>query len=161
MNLLALARSVLTHKYLALVFRVYIGGIFIYASLYKINYPAEFAETIANYQLVPYFLVNLMAIVLPWVELVCGLLLIVGFRVKAAALILVALLVVFGASILVNLLRDAPISCGCFHSLEAPMTWWTFIRDLIWLAMTLHIYLYDAVLQVEKRYAPNFNEAAP
>ena len=63
---------VFTHPLVALAFRLYLGGLFVYASLYKINYTAEFAETIASYQLVPYWGVNLLAVILPWIELISG-----------------------------------------------------------------------------------------
>jgi hypothetical protein len=80
-----MVRTVTTwcNPWLALVFRLYLGGLFIYASIYKINYAAEFAETIASYQIVPYFLVNLTAVVLPWTELICGTLLLAGIRPRA------------------------------------------------------------------------------
>jgi putative oxidoreductase len=87
--------EIVTNKYLAFLFRLYIGGLFIYASLYKINYPGEFAETIASYQILPYALIGVSAVILPWVELVCAVLLVLGVRAKAAALILAGLLSVF------------------------------------------------------------------
>ena len=79
--------NLLTHPLLALAFRLYLGGLFIYASLYKINYTAEFAETIASYQMVPYWGVNLMAVVLPWIELVSGILLVVGLRTRTVSVV--------------------------------------------------------------------------
>jgi uncharacterized membrane protein YphA (DoxX/SURF4 family) len=91
------------NPWLALCFRVYLGGLFIYASIYKINYPAEFAETIASYQIVPYYLVNIMAVVLPWMELVSGTLLLAGIRPRAAT-------AVWGAC---SSFSPWP-SCGCF-----------------------------------------------
>ena len=48
-------KAMLTHPYLALVLRLYIAGLFIYAGMVKINYTAEFAETIASYRMVPHW----------------------------------------------------------------------------------------------------------
>jgi putative oxidoreductase len=138
-------------RYLALAFRVYIGALFIYASMYKINYTAEFAETIASYQLMPYWAVNSAAIVLPWIELISGILLIAGIRLRSAALIIVFLLVLFIGALAINIIRGANIGCGCFHSMEETINWLTVLRDLIWLAMTVHIYIYDRAFQFERR----------
>lgn len=150
----------LSHEYLALVLRVYIGGLFVYASMYKISYSAEFAETIASYQLVPYWAVNISAVFLPWLELVCGVLLVVGFRAKSAAVIIGVLLVMFTAAVAINLLRDSPIPCGCFSSVEDPISWWTVLRDVIWVAMVVHIYLFDKVLHLENHFTSRIEKIA-
>ncbi len=142
------------HPYLALAARVYIGGIFIYAGLNKINYSAEFAEIIASYQMIPDWAVNVTAVVLPWAELICAALMIMGLRSKSAAVILTAMLSVFSLAIAVNLVRGVPIGCGCFTSLETPMSWGTLLRDLMWLAMTVYIYRFDALFQLENRFIP-------
>jgi putative oxidoreductase len=150
----------LSHEYLALVLRVYIGGLFVYASMYKISYSAEFAETIASYQLVPYWAVNVSAVFLPWLELVCGVLLVVGFRAKSAAVIIGGLLVMFTAAVVINLLRDSPIPCGCFSTVEDPISWWTVLRDVVWVAMVVHIYFFDRVLHLENHFTSRIEKIA-
>lgn len=139
-----------TSPLLSLALRLYLGGLFVSASMYKINYVAEFAAAIASYQIVPYVLVNLMAVVMPWVELTCGLLLLAGVRVRSALALVGAMLTMFTVAIVVNLFRGAPISCGCFHSLEDPISWWSVARDLIWLAMAAHVYRYDRYLHLDR-----------
>ncbi len=140
--------------YLALAARLYIGGIFIYAGLNKINYSAEFAEIIASYQMIPDWSVNFTAVILPWAELICACLLIIGLRSKSAAAILAGMLAVFSLAIAVNLMRDIPIGCGCFTSLETPMSWRTLVRDLIWLGLTVYVYRFDTLLHLEDRFVP-------
>jgi uncharacterized membrane protein YphA (DoxX/SURF4 family) len=146
------------HAWLALAFRFYIGGLFIYASIYKINYPAEFAETIASYQLAPYFLVNLLAVVLPWAELIAGTLLLAGIRPRAATAILGGLLVLFTAAIVWVLAHGVPIGCGCFHTIEDPISWKTLVRDLGWLAMTGYVYVYDRLFHLEEQFMMRLRE---
>lgn len=150
--------SLLTSPWLALAFRLYIGGVFIFASMNKVIYPAEFAETIASYQLVPYWGVNFSAAVLPWLEMVCGVLLVLGVRVKSAALIISLLLVAFTLAIAVNLARGTPIGCGCFSSLEDEMSLMTLLRDLIWLGMSLHVFFWDRIYQLERSFMVAFKE---
>jgi len=145
------SRRVVTHPAVLLILRLYIGGVFIYASMYKINYPAEFADTIASYQLAPAWSINLLAVLMPWMELVAGVLLVLGWRTQAAAAIIAALLVLFSGVILVTLVRDIPIGCGCFTSVEEPMGWHTLGRDLVWLAMALLVFARPSAWQLESR----------
>jgi putative oxidoreductase len=146
------AMRLITHRYVALVLRFYLGGLFIYASMYKISYPVEFAENIASYQIVPFWAVNMMAIVMPWTELICGILLVVGIRSKSAVCMIGGMLVLFIVAICLTLIRDIPIGCGCFHSMEEPMTWTTLLRDFAWMAMAVHVYHFDSALQLESRF---------
>jgi uncharacterized membrane protein YphA (DoxX/SURF4 family) len=136
--------------YIALMLRLYLGGVFLYASTHKINHAGEFAETIASYQLVPFWAVNAVALLLPWTEFFSGLMLIVGLRTRAAAALIAGMLVVFIVAVSINLFRGAPIDCGCFRALEDPISWQTVVRDLVWLAMALFICRVDSALQLER-----------
>ena len=148
----------LTHPVLGLLLRVYVGGVFIYASMYKINYPAEFAETIASYQLIPYLAINLTALILPWIELVAGVMLVLGIRTKSAAAVIGFLLLVFSLAIMVTMVRGIPIGCGCFTSVDEPLGWRALVRDLIWLAMTLQVYVFPSALRMESRLFKSLQE---
>jgi len=152
MKAILFVKKIFTHRYLALALRLYIGGLFIYASMYKINYPGEFAEIIASYQIAPYWAVNISAVVLPWVELISGVLLIAGIRARSAAVIIGLLMIMFAIAMFINLMRDAPISCGCFHAIGETISWWTLGRDIIWVIMTIHILLFDKAFHLENRF---------
>jgi putative oxidoreductase len=149
---MGLVRALITSPWLALLFRLYVGGIFIYASMNKINYAATFADTIANYQILPYWAVNLTAATLPWLELLCGTMLVIGVRAKAATICIGGMLLVFCVAIAINLIQGTPIGCGCFSNLEDDMSIMTLVRDIIWLGMTVHIYFFDKALQLERRF---------
>jgi hypothetical protein len=64
--------------------------------------------------MVPESLINIMAILLPWLELVCGVLIIVGVFVRGSALLIGAMLAVFIVALSSAILRGLDISCGCF-----------------------------------------------
>lgn len=144
-------KRIVTHPYAALMLRLYIAGLFIYAGMVKINYTAEFAETIASYRMVPHWGVNAMAIIMPWIELISGILLLCGIRVRSAIVVLGSLLVMFTAGIAINLIWKAPIDCGCFHTLGDTISWKTLVRDLIWIVMAAHVFFYDRYFRLEHK----------
>ncbi|MBI3008488.1 MAG: DoxX family membrane protein [Candidatus Omnitrophica bacterium] len=128
------------NSYLLLFLRLFVGGVFIYASIDKIAHPAQFAHAIENYRILPHFLVNIFAIILPWVELVAGLLLISGVWSGASALIISGLLTMFIIAITAGLLRGLDISCGCFTTSGGENLGLSLIlRDVILLLITTHI----------------------
>lgn len=145
-------RRILTHPALSLILRLYLAGVFIYASLHKINFPAEFADNIAGYLIVPYWLISPLAVFMPWLELVSGLFLLAGVRVRAASVIIGAMLVMFTLAVTVAMIQDTPIGCGCFQSVGEAISWWTVLRDLVWLAMAAHVYFYDRLVHLDRLF---------
>jgi len=124
-----------------LVARLVLGGVFIYASLDKIQHPELFAEAVYNYQLSPEVAVNLVALWLPWVELLSGGLLVLGVWVRGSSLILSGLMVVFLASLGINLARGLDIHCGCFTTQGSdPLTIFTLLRDSLFLLLALFLF---------------------
>jgi uncharacterized membrane protein YphA (DoxX/SURF4 family) len=107
---------ILSSRPLQLLARLVLGGIFIYASLDKIVHPQEFARIVANYGILPDFLVTLPALVLPWLELVAGLCLVSGLWARSAAFLLSLLLLAFILALGVNAIRGIDVSCGCFST---------------------------------------------
>jgi len=150
--MVARLQHILTHPVLALILRLYLAGVFIYASLHKINFPAEFADNIAGYLIVPYWLINPLAVFMPWLELVSGLFLLAGVRVRAASLLIGGMLVMFTVAVIVALIQDTPIGCGCFQSVGEAISWWTVLRDLAWLAMAAHVYFYDHLVHLDRLF---------
>jgi putative oxidoreductase len=120
--------------------RLYLGSLFVYACIHKISQPADFADTVASFEMLPYWAVNAVAIALPWIEFWAGAFLILGLFVRSSVMLLTVLLVTFWAATLVNVLRGAQISCGCFPGdINHPITLWTLTRDIVWLFMALTI----------------------
>ena len=73
-----------------------------------------------------------MAIVLPWLELVCALALFVGLARRSAARILGVLLVVFIIALGIDLARKRPVDCGCFGTSKVEKTTEQRLRDMKW-----------------------------
>jgi putative oxidoreductase len=96
--------------------RFLIGALFIYASIYKILDPAAFAASIRNYMIIPPAWTNLIALVLPWIEVGAGLFLIFGIQTRPSALLTTGMLAVFLGAILYAYSIGLDIDCGCFGS---------------------------------------------
>ena len=137
-----------------LLLRVFTGIVFVLASWDKLLDPVAFARVIHNYQIIPSFTVNLVAIILPWMELTCGLLLILGLLTKGSIFIIDSLLFVFILALGFNLYRGLDISCGCFTlSPKADNAiLYTLVRDVALLIPGLWILFY----QPENKWAHNF-----
>lgn len=103
-----------TGRWFIRLLRIGLGGLFIYASLDKIWYPAAFAEAIYNYRLFPSALLHVAAILLPWLEIVTGTLLVFNVFPRSSVSIIGGLLLVFTVAILIAISRGLDISCGCF-----------------------------------------------
>ena len=104
-----------TSPWLTIRVQLALGAIFVIAAIPKIADPPSFAHMIYNYRLVPGSLINLSALVMPWVELLAGLALILGVWKAAARTVTGILLAVFIIAISINLARDNAIDCGCFN----------------------------------------------
>lgn len=131
------------NEYIELVVRLAVGVIFIYASLDKIAYPAQFARIVYNYHLLPGNLINLMAIILPWIEIICGLSLIFGIYKKGSVYIFNLMVLMFIIAITVNLIRGVDLECGCFtvSSKAKGSALSLLIRDIGLLILTVYLLL--------------------
>ncbi len=136
----------LNNKWMELIARWTLGLVFIYASSHKIVDPAGFAKIIYGYKLFPVEIINLLAIILPFIELVSGVALLTGFWPRSAAIIINGMLFAFIVAISINLIRGHEFDCGCFslgnqkHSLTGGQL---LVRDIIWFFIGLFIILFN------------------
>ncbi|MFI5121089.1 MAG: MauE/DoxX family redox-associated membrane protein [Thermoanaerobaculia bacterium] len=115
-------KEALASPWLKVRVQIALGLLFVAAALPKLVDPPSFAHMIYNYRLVPGACVNLMALVIPWLELLAGLALILGIWARTSAGFVGALLLVFIAAISLNLARGNAIDCGCFNVASANRT---------------------------------------
>ena len=99
---------------IALLCRVILGVILVYASIDKIVHPAEFAKAIGNYNVLPFGLENLLGIVLPILELLVGICLVLGIMLDGSAIIAAGMMIVFIIALSQAMIRGIDINCGCF-----------------------------------------------
>lgn len=141
---MTLARPAESRIYLLLRFGM--GALFILDSWDKIRYPAAFAQVIQNYALLPAGMIPPVAILLPWVEALCGVSLIVGRLCLGGLAILNGLMLIFITALAINVIRGVDVACGCFSSSgsEQRGTYaWYFVRDIAILAVGLWLLIYE------------------
>lgn len=122
----------LTHPWLTVRVQIALGAIFVVAALPKVADPPSFAHMIYNYRLVPGAMINALALVMPWVEILVGLALILGVWPREAASLAGLLLLVFIAAIAVNLARGRAVDCGCFDVHAAGKSREELLADMRW-----------------------------
>lgn len=139
-----------------LVCRLVVGGYFLLAGGLKIPFLEDFARVIHNYQVLPWpVAVNLVAVTLPWVEVLAGLALILALgqrggdswsagwggrpaawfhrrAQRGALLVCSGLMGVFMVLITVTIFRGIDTTCGCFDPRSAELLGWTtLLRDAL------------------------------
>jgi uncharacterized membrane protein YphA (DoxX/SURF4 family) len=131
----------------ALVLRIALGAIFVYAAWLKLRTPwTLFAMSIDSYQLLPLRAVEFVARTLPWFELLLGLLLIAGVFLRSAAIAATLLLGVFFSLMVRAYAKGMEINCGCFGPGEI-ISWKTLLRDGSMLAGALALTTLSFVLR--------------
>jgi uncharacterized membrane protein YphA (DoxX/SURF4 family) len=108
---------------LVLLLRLGLGGLFLFAAYQKLFASMfshqNFLEAIQAFRVLPatpdwdWLLIG-ATYTIPWVELLCGLALVVGFWTRSAALVIGLLLMVFIAGIVSVTLRKWHADCSCF-----------------------------------------------
>jgi uncharacterized membrane protein YphA (DoxX/SURF4 family) len=142
--------GILKSPRLHLALRLFIGLYFVYASLDKIADPAAFARIVYQWQVVGPIPSNLVAVPLPWVELIAGVLLILGLWTRPAAGVVAVMLIVFLVAAGFVLARGIDVdNCGCTSvtATEADAGWppmWT--RGVGWYLVARNLILLAGAL---------------
>jgi uncharacterized membrane protein YphA (DoxX/SURF4 family) len=138
-------KNVFENSWIELTARWILGLTFIYASYHKILAPSDFAKIIYGYELFPHAAINLIAIILPFIEMVTGLALILGIYPRSAALIINGLLIAFAVVLSINLIRGHEFDCGCFSVQKAGFfssAKPTLVRDIIYLILGIQVFFF-------------------
>ena len=121
-----------------------VGGLFIYAGVVKALDPARFAQDVSNFRLLPWTAGTIVALYLPWLEILCGAALIFRKLHIGASFILTGLAFAFLVALSLAKIRGVDISCGCFghthpHSLTASILLDTGILAALVFILTIEL----------------------
>ena len=157
--------------------RFVLGGIFIFAGCSKIFFPnqlfstwfmfkfsistnlSNFAVQVDSYKMLSPAAVDFVAHTLPFTEIVLGLLLLIGWRLRIWASLVSLLMTAFLLVVSRAYLLHMDINCGCFATPE-PLTLKTVIRDSVFVALALLMTIF-AFIESRKPHPWSASEKAP
>ncbi len=135
--------SVLNNPVLVAAARLVLGMVFLVAAVAKIADPDTFAKSIIGYEMLPYGLTNLVALFIPWLEVICGLFVIFGVRLRVSAGLILGMLLVFTTAIVIAVLQGKELSCGCFGDAgDAKIGWPKVLENVGLILLALYIVLF-------------------
>ena len=141
-----MARWPALRPWLGAVIRLVLGGIWIWAALSKLSDPRGFTQAVRAYQATPEWLAKGIGYGLPVLELIVGVLLVVGLVTRIVAAASGVLFVVFLIGLVQAAIRGIQLSCGCFGGGGASAnTHYTLdiLRDLVLLALAAYLVVWS------------------
>lgn len=130
------------NRTLALVFRIILGLVFIWAGTVKVFGPIDFLVSTYGYQThLPETLLRIAVVTLPWIEILCGIAILTGVWLEAGLILSAGMLAVFIVLTGQAWFRGLDISCGCFGSMLEEESFlgsvqFAFFRNLVLMAIT-------------------------
>lgn len=109
-----LLRAIWKSPLVGVLSRLFLGGLFLFAAIIKMQDPHAFAVSISHYHLLPQPLWYPFALLLPCLEALCGVMLILGFWVEDSAIVAGLMLIAFLSALVSAYIRGIQIECGCF-----------------------------------------------
>ena len=106
--------QVATVKFLWRIVDLIVGGVFVYTGAIKAFDPIRFASDIDNYKILPWAIAVSLAFYLPWLEIFCGIALLLRRFYLGGLSILAGLISVFVIATVAAKMRGLDITCGCF-----------------------------------------------
>jgi uncharacterized membrane protein YphA (DoxX/SURF4 family) len=118
--------------------RILLSFVFCTSGLGKLFHYRASIKIVQAYRLLPPEPSRLVGILLPWIELVLGIILFFGTTVLWSGLFAAALFLVFATALSVNLIRHTgQRNCGCFGFAEGRLAWKLVIRNIGFLILAL------------------------
>jgi uncharacterized membrane protein YphA (DoxX/SURF4 family) len=138
-----LVRGSTAQRWVTTVARVVLGAVLIAAGWLKISSPDDAVRAVQAYQILPQGLTHAFGYGLPLLEVLLGLLLVLGLGTRWAAVAAGALMVVFVLGTVSVWVRGLSIDCGCFggggatDAVDAGQYALEIVRDLVFVGLAV------------------------
>jgi putative oxidoreductase len=101
-------------KYSLELIRLILAFLFILSALQKFKSLETFALSVDAYQIFPAFLVNLITIIIPWLELFIGTGLLFKYKLQSNLIFYLFMMISFTILVFIAMIKGLDIDCGCF-----------------------------------------------
>lgn len=128
---------------LVLVFRIVVGIFLAVSGFLKIIDLKGFVYIVEKYGEIVQRFGRIPAYILPFAELIVGVMLLAGFYLAIASGIAMLMAVLFGAMVASALIKHKKLeNCGCFGAkFKKPITWKSLVEDIVFFLLSLLIFL--------------------
>ncbi len=113
-----------------LICRCVIGGVFLFAAMFKATDMLSFFAGIERYGILPIDVIPSFAVTIVFIEATFGIALMVGFYTRLSAVVLSGMLIAFIVALSIAVLEGKEIDCGCFGASTHASPIETIIRDV-------------------------------
>ena len=128
-------------QYFVFIVRGFLGLIFIVSGVSKLADLQTFSIAIQNFGIIPNSWVGAFVLSIPVLELVSGVLLLIGYRTRISSAVVIGLLIIFIDAIIPNLAIGNVEECDCFGSLvRSHVDIGLLVRDIFMLCLAVIIY---------------------
>jgi hypothetical protein len=125
------------------VFRLILGGIFIFTGFAKINHISALISEIKQYQILPAVLASTYGHVLPYLEILVGVILVLGIILRISASVAGLMLISFAVAKIVAMIRGLNINvCNCFGPAVPLLSTQSLAIDIVMLLLAIQIILF-------------------
>ncbi|WP_310964267.1 MauE/DoxX family redox-associated membrane protein [Nocardioides terrisoli] len=156
-------------RWVGLVARLLVGGVWIAAGVIKLPHPEASVAAVRAYQLLPLSTTNFVGHLLPIVEVLIGVVLVLGVLVRLGGVLSALLQLAFIIGISSVWARGIPIDCGCFGNggatswAHAKATYpWEIARDVgLFLVSAYMVVRPRTVLALDNLLFPPLEKGTP
>ena len=135
-------RPLTGNRYIILVFRLILAGFFLTSSYGKlVDIERYSVDAVYNFGILPMVLARPFGLVMPFIEMLCGLGLLFGVLTRLAALGIAMMSLCFFIAKAIVLSQGRSIECGCFGAVIDTLASVTIFMDLPMMVIALMIML--------------------
>ncbi len=121
--------------------------------------PQALADAIVGFEIIPESIALEAAIMLIWLELFCGIFMILGLWARATVIVITGMLTLFQIGLISVVIRGIEVNCGCFGQFsEMTIGWGTIIRNMVQILFCASLLYYgswkyslDLVVKIRRR----------